>query len=237
MLTCALDATTLLRAHSTEESRDTTESLTPIEAPAMADAKRSAHTSPAPQIQSSIITRGEELMQLTRLHAALLNSSSEAETEALLAQHARGWIQLLYEAPTSSPCLALRQIPVFGCWIEHAFELRVGRRGRETLHLVVRTDHDSVHLRLSVRAMFRDGEGEYLEIFDKQRTSLDLGEVLEVDGSKLKALISFHPSREAGLHIVGINAGNTDDPIILGNQSIADIRIRYLCARVPFANG
>ncbi len=237
MLTCPLDATTLLRAHSTIESRDTAESLTPIEAPDMADSERAAHTTPASQFQSSITAREQELERLAQLHTALLNSSNEAETQTLLAEHARGWIQLLYEAPTSSPCLVLRQIPVFDGWLEHTFELRVGRRGRETLHLIVRTDHDSMHLRLSVRAMLRDGGEEYLEVFDKQRASIDVNGVLEIDGSRLKALISFHPTREAGLHIVGVKADDADSPILLANQSLADIRIRYLCARVPFTNG
>ncbi len=203
----------------------------------MADSERSASDRLISTLQSSITAREEELERLVRLHTALLNSSNEAETQTLLAEHARGWIQLLYEAPTSSPCLVLRQIPVFDGWLEHTFELRVGRRGRETLHLIVRTDHDSAHLRLSVRSMFQEGGEACLEVFDKQRTSLDVNEVLEVDGSRLKALISFHPSREAGLHIVGINAGNTNNLIILANQSLPDIRIRYLCARIPFANG
>lgn len=203
----------------------------------MADSERSASDRLTSTLQSSITAREEELERLVRLHTALLNSNNETETQALLAEHARGWIQLLYEAPTSSPCLVLRQIPVFDGWLEHAFELRVGRRGRETLHLIVRTDHDSAHLRLSVRAMLRDGGEEYLEVFDKQRTSIDMNEVLEIDGSRLKALVSFHPTQEAGLRIVGVKAEDTDYPILLANQSLADIRIRYLCARIPFANG
>ena len=203
----------------------------------MADSERSASDRLISTLQSSITAREEELERLVRLHTALLNSSNEAETQTLLAEHARGWIQVLYEARSGPSGLVLCQIPVFDGWLEHAFELRVGRRGRETLHLIVRTDHDSVHLRLSVRAMFRDGDDEYLEVFDKQRTSLDVNEVLEIDGSRLKALISFHPSREAGLHIVGINTGNTNNLIILANQSLPDIRIRYIRARIPFANG
>lgn len=203
----------------------------------MADSERSTSDRLISTLQSSITAREEELERLVRLHTALLNSNNETETQTLLAEHARGWIQLLYEAPTSSPCLVLRQIPVFDGWLEHTFELRVGRRGRETLHLIVRTDHDSMHLRLSVRAMFQEGGEECLEVFDKQRTSLDLGEVLEIDGSRLKALISFHPTREAGLRIVGVKADDADSPILLANQSLADIRIRYLCARIPFANG
>ncbi len=200
----------------------------------MSDSERSAYETLISQLQTSITACEAELGRLTRLHAALLSKNDGSEAMSLLAEHARGWLQLIYEAPTSSPCLVVRQIPVIDGWTDHAFELRVGRREKSVLRLNARTEQDRLHLNTDVLVTLQDAEGEYVELFDEMRTSLSMNTVLELDGSKMKALISFHPTKESGLHILEVDAHNTDSPILLANRAMADIRIRYLCARIRF---